>query len=60
MVTQLHIAYKIGYIDGTVLEKLEDRLDKIRATLQSLINKKGGNNKLNQLKWLLMGIFFPL
>jgi four helix bundle protein len=40
VVTQLYIAYKIGYIEKQILDRLENDLDKIRATLQSLINKK--------------------
>ena len=40
VITQLHIAYKIGYIDNIILEKLEDQTEKIRATLKNLIKKR--------------------
>lgn len=44
VITQLHIAHKIGYIDKNILEKLEDNTEKIRASLKKLIKKRGGNN----------------
>lgn len=60
VITQLHIAHKIGYIDETLLNKLEDQAEKIRASLKNLIKKKGGNNKLKQFQWLFLAILFPI
>lgn len=42
VITQLNIAYMIGYIDQTTFEKLEDHAQKIRASLKNLIKSKGG------------------
>ena len=40
VITQLNIAYKIGYISFDVFEKLEDQTEKIRASLKKLISAK--------------------
>lgn len=40
VITQLHIAHRIGYINDKVLEKLEDNCEKIRASLKNLIKVK--------------------
>lgn len=37
IITQLHIAHNIGYINKTTLEKLESRSGKISASLKKLI-----------------------
>jgi len=42
VITQLHIAYRIGYIDLSTLEKLEDQGEKIRASLKNLIKTRSG------------------
>lgn len=60
VITQLHIAQKIGYISDQTLEKLEDDTEKIRASLKNLIKKKGGANKFNQLKWIIMSMIIPI
>lgn len=60
VITQLHIAHKIGYIDENILLKLENQTEKIRASLKKLIKSRGGNNYYNKLKWLILGIFIPI
>lgn len=40
LITQLHVAYKIGYIDRQTLDQLENRSEKIRASLTNLINAR--------------------
>ncbi len=60
VITQLHIAHKIGYIDENILLKLENQTEKIRASLKKSINSRGGNNYYNKLKWLILGIFIPI
>lgn len=60
VITQLHIAHKIGYIDENILVKLENQTEKIRASLKKLIKSRGGNNYYNKLKWLILGIFIPI
>ena len=40
VITQLNIAYKIGYIKLDVFEKLEDQTEKIRASLKKLISAR--------------------
>ena len=60
VITQLNIAYKIGYINEQVLNRLEDDTEKIRASLKNLIKKRGGNNNINKLRWFLISMFFPI
>lgn len=40
VITQLHIALKIGYITPEVFTQLEDRTEKIRASLKNLIRAR--------------------
>ncbi|NNF01289.1 MAG: four helix bundle protein, partial [Bacteroidia bacterium] len=40
LLTQLIIAHKIGYISTDVFKNLEDRTEKIKASLNSLINSR--------------------
>lgn len=40
VITQLHIAHKIGYINKSTLEKLEDDTEKIIASLKNLIRAR--------------------
>ncbi len=40
VITQLNIAYRIGYIDKTTFEKCENQSEKIRASLKKLIDKR--------------------
>lgn len=42
VITQLHIAHRIGYIDDSVLSRLENDTEKIRASLKNLIKKRRG------------------
>lgn len=60
VITQLHIAHKIGYIDDSTLEKLENQGEKIRASLKKLISARGGGNKLKTFSWFLLTIFLPI
>jgi len=46
VITQLHIAHRIGYIEDNVFEKLEDQAEKIRASLKKLIQSKGGYHSI--------------
>ncbi len=43
VITQLLIAYKIGYINKTTFTKLENQTDKIRAQIKNLIKSKKNN-----------------
>ena len=40
VITQLHIAYRIGYINMKSFEELEDITEKMRASLKNLIAKR--------------------
>ena len=60
VITQLYIAHKIGYIDDSALEELENKAEKIRASLKKLISARGGNNKLKNFGWFLLTIFLPI
>ena len=40
VITQLYIAQRIGYIDNSVLNRLDDDAEKIRASLKNLIKKR--------------------
>jgi four helix bundle protein len=40
VITQLHIAHRIGYIDVANLEELENKAEKIRASLKNLIRAR--------------------
>lgn len=40
LITQLHIAHRIGYIDLLTLERLENNTEKIRASLKNLIRAR--------------------
>lgn len=40
VITQLIIANRIGYIDGPTLERLEDKAEKIKASLKNLIKAR--------------------
>jgi four helix bundle protein len=54
VITQLTIAIRIGYIDKSTFEKLEDKAEKIRASLKNLIKARGGFNPLNHFIWTLL------
>ncbi len=54
VITQLTIAYRIGYINKNTFEKLEDQAEKIRASLKNLIKSRGGFNPINQFVWSLL------
>ena len=60
VITQLHIAYRIGYIEKTELEKLEIKAMKISSGLHKMIEKRGGYNFINNAKWLILSLFVPI
>lgn len=43
IITQLNIAFNIGYIDSDTLYNLENQSEKIRASLKKLIKSRNGN-----------------
>ncbi len=45
VITQLHIAHRIGYIDKETLENMESKTEKIRASLKKLIQARKDNNQ---------------
>lgn len=47
VITQLNIAFRIGYIDQSTLDDLENTTEKIRASLKNLI-KARSNSSLNR------------
>ncbi|MFK7982367.1 MAG: four helix bundle protein [Saprospiraceae bacterium] len=60
VITQLHIAHRIGYIEKPELEKLEIKAMKISSGLYKMIEKRGGYNIVNNLKWLIISLFIPI
>ncbi len=44
VITQLHIAHRINYINQATLEELEDKAEKIRAPLKNLIKVRVSNH----------------
>lgn len=57
VITQLHIAHRIGYIDKKALDYLEDKAEKIRASTKNLIKKRGGSSPVNLTIWFILGLF---
>lgn len=57
VITQLHIAHRINYINSDKLDKLEDKAEKIRASLKNLIKARGGYNPLKAFSWTILSIF---
>ena len=60
VITQLHIAQRIGYINITTLEELETEAGIISASLKNLIKARGGDNHLNKAWWFVLSIFIPI
>ncbi len=60
VITQLNIAYRIGYLDKNTFEEMENETEKIRASIKKLIQARGGNNPLLSLLWLIIPFFKPL
>lgn len=60
VITQLHIAHRIGYIDKETLDKLENQAEKISVGLYKLIKARGGYDFKTSLKWLILSIFIPI
>ncbi len=40
VITQLHIAFRVGYVSDETLERLEDKSEKIRASIKKLIQNR--------------------
>ena len=49
VITQLYIAHRIGYINKSTLDKLEDQIEKIIATLKKLNQAKGKKDKFKKI-----------
>ncbi|MFT4667111.1 MAG: four helix bundle protein [Patescibacteria group bacterium] len=45
VIAQLHLAYRIGYIDKETFDRLEDNTERTRAILKNLIKARMGNSK---------------
>ena len=60
VITQLHIAKRTGYIDLLTLEEIEDKAEKIRASLKNLIKARGGFNPIKVFSWTIMSLFIPI
>jgi len=60
VITQLHIAHKIGYIEKNELDRLELQAMKISSGLHKMIEKRGGYNIANTLKWFILSLFVPI
>jgi four helix bundle protein len=43
VITQLNIAHRIGYLDKTTFELLENETEKIRASIKNLIKVRSAN-----------------
>ncbi|MBK8562097.1 MAG: four helix bundle protein [Saprospiraceae bacterium] len=59
VITQLHIALRIGYIDKNTFEELENQAERIRASLKKLIQTKGGYNPLLFIPWVIISFLKP-
>ncbi|MBX2889586.1 MAG: four helix bundle protein [Saprospiraceae bacterium] len=59
VITQLHIANRVGYLEKEVFEALEQETDLLRAAIKNLIKARGGDNPLNQLGWFFLKILKP-
>jgi len=60
VITQLHIAHNIGYIDKETLITLEAKTEKIRAGLWGLIKARGGTKPYNMIIWPILTFFLPI
>ena len=40
VITQINVAYRIGYIDETIFTKFENQTEKVRASLKNLIRAR--------------------
>ena len=60
VITQLHLAYRLGYMDAAMLAALEDLAEKIRASLKNLILARGGGNPLKTMSWLFLSFLKPI
>lgn len=60
VITQLHLAHRLGYLDAATLIQLENTAEKIRASLKNLIQARGGSNPLKMLLWLAISFLRPV
>ncbi|MCU0345978.1 MAG: four helix bundle protein [Saprospiraceae bacterium] len=54
VITQLTIAYRIGYLDAKTYEEIENETEKLRASINKFIQARGGYNPLKLLLWSLL------
>ena len=59
-ITQLHIAFRVGYLEQDTFETLERETDLLRASIKNLIKARGGDNPLFQISWFLLKILKPI
>jgi four helix bundle protein len=60
VISQLNLAYRLGYLDLETMTNLENLAEKIRASLKNLIRARGGSNPIKVLLWLLITILKPI
>ena len=60
VITQLHLARRLGYISVESLDELENLAEKIRASLKNLTQARGGSNPLKVAFWLLIALLKPI
>ncbi len=60
VITQLNLAYRLGYLDADALAELENLAEKVRASLKNLIKARGGNSPLKVLGWVLITLIRPI
>ena len=60
VITQLHIAFRVGYLEKDTFETLERETDLLRAAIKNLIKARGGDNPLFQISWFLFKIVKPI
>lgn len=60
VITQLNIAYRVGYISKEELESLEKLAEKIRASIRKLIQSRGGLSQILAFLSVTFSILKPL
>ena len=60
VITQLNIAFRVGYIDESTLKVVENLTEKIRASLKNLIQSRGGSNPLTIIIWFIISLVRPI
>jgi four helix bundle protein len=60
VISQLNLAYRLGYFNLETMTDLENQAEKISASLKNLIRARGGNNPIKVLLWLLITLLKPI